>query len=289
MSEQFDYKKDFVVFILSYGRSRNIKTKYLLDKNNYTGDYYIICSKDDKSLDDYKKLYNNVIVFDKNDYIYKTDTIDNFNELRNVLFARNASYDIANKLNKRFFLQLDDDYDTLDYGFPFKIERPQGKKTLYENNLDYLFKKTLEFFINIDFDIIAYAQRGDLVGGEGFCDRVYQKRKIMNSFFCRTDRRIWFKGTSNEDVNTYLYYGQRGYKFLTIPYVTINQETTQKQSGGLTDFYKNYGTYVKSFYSIIINPIAVKLDLMGNKYKRIHHKINWDLAVPYIISDKYKK
>ena len=59
----------------------------------------------------------------------------------------------------------------------------------------------------------------------------------------------------------------------------------------MTDIYLENGTYVKSFYSIIFMPSAVKIGLMGNKKdsKRLHHKIKWNNCVPKIIAQKHKK
>lgn len=57
----------------------------------------------------------------------------------------------------------------------------------------------------------------------------------------------------------------------------------------MTEVYLNQGTYVKSFYTVMLNPSAVKINLMGNKDKRLHHKILWKNAVPKILSENYKK
>jgi hypothetical protein len=57
----------------------------------------------------------------------------------------------------------------------------------------------------------------------------------------------------------------------------------------LTDIYLDNGTYVKSFYSVISSPQAVKISTMGTTHRRIHHSIDWNFAVPKIISSKFKK
>lgn len=67
------------------------------------------------------------------------------------------------------------------------------------------------------------------------------------------------------------------------------QKQTQKNKGGMSDTYNQNGTYVKSFYTIMTNPSCTKIFAMDTDHTRIHHRINWDCAVPKIISDKYKK
>jgi glutathionyl-hydroquinone reductase len=98
-----------------------------------------------------------------------------------------------------------------------------------------------------------------------------------------------FLGRINEDVNTYTTLGSRGQVFLTIADAMINQLETQTNSGGMTDVYLAFGTYLKSFYSVMHMPNAVKLKMMGDKYYRIHHEVNWEVCVPKIVSGVYKK
>ena len=111
----------------------------------------------------------------------------------------------------------------------------------------------------------------------------------MNSFFCKTNNPFNFLGRINEDVNTYTTLGSKGELCLSIANVMINQAQTQKNENGMSDIYLDNGTYVKSFYSVISSPSSVKIGVMGDYYKRIHHKVKWNKAVPKIISEKYKK
>ena len=41
---------------------------------------------------------------------------------------------------------------------------------------------------------------------------------------------------------------------MTIPHIMINQKPTLQREGGLTEVYLEYGTYVKSFYSVMFSP-----------------------------------
>ena len=69
----------------------------------------------------------------------------------------------------------------------------------------------------------------------------------------------------------------------------LDQKDTQSNAGGMTDVYIDGGTYVKSFYSVIVSPSCVKISQMGVSSKRLHHLISWNNAVPCIINEKYKK
>jgi len=57
----------------------------------------------------------------------------------------------------------------------------------------------------------------------------------------------------------------------------------------LTEVYKDNGTYVKSFFSILYNPSCVKISVMNANNKRIHHSIKWINTTPMILNEKFKK
>ena len=107
----------------------------------------------------------------------------------------------------------------------------------------------------------------------------------MNYYFFKTEKPIKFLGSINEDLSASVYEGQRGKCFFTINDVSVHQKITQSNKGGLTDAYLDSGTYVKSFYSVIVAPNCVKVSAMGNKDLRIHHKVNWNKACPKIIKE----
>ena len=279
----------FATFILTYGRAEKVYTYETLKKGNYTGDLYFICSDDDKQLDDYKKNYNDkVVVFNKQAYSDKFDIGDNFNDNRVVVFARNAVFDIAKELGYKYFLVLDDDYTE------FRYTRDESQNYLTKSrkvkNFDWLFKTLLDYYKTTNAKTLCIAQGGDFIGGEN--SRVFKNkltRKAMNFFICSTDRPFNFIGRINEDVNTYVHFGSKGDLFQTICDIRLEQLETQSNSGGLTEFYLDGGTYVKSFYTVLFSPSCTKINLMGNKNKRLHHMIKWNNAVPKIIEEKFKK
>ena len=93
----------------------------------------------------------------------------------------------------------------------------------------------------------------------------------------------------NDDVNTYSYYQKRGKAFLTIMKIALIQPPTQSVEGGMTDIYKNLGTYTKSFYTTMLHPTANRIHYMHSNRPRIHHKLIKKKIVPRIISPDYKK
>lgn len=283
--------KDFCIFILTHGRPDRVYTYNNLIKRGYTGKIFIVIDNEDKKRQEYLNNFGDkVIVFDKLKISKQIDEADNFNDQRAIVYARNVCFDIAEKMNILYFMQLDDDYIDFQYRINDELMYPKNHFTVIKN-LDNIFDCLLDFYKNTKFHSIAIAQGGDFIGGghNGFVESLCRRRKCMNTFICSTKRRFVFNGRLNEDVNTYTYQQSKGITFFTFPYLSIKQKQTQSNSEGMTNIYLNVGTYVKSFYSILYHPSSVKIGLMGRTNKRLHHHISWKNTVPLIISENFKK
>lgn len=281
-------RNDFAVFILTHGRPDNVKTLETLRKCGYTGRWYIIIDNEDSRADEYRQTFgeDKVIQFDKLAVSKTFDTADLSQDRRTIVYARNASFDIAEELGLKYFLELDDDYTE----FSFRKEINGTLKTINCRHIDLLFDAMIDFLDCADITTVALAQTGDLIGGiSSGVHRARLVRKAMNSFFCRTDRRFQFLGRINEDVNTYISLGTRGKLFFTVAEAILKQTDTQQSSGGMTDVYLDSGTYVKSFYTVMMCPSCVNIAMMGVSNKRMHHRINWNSCTPKIINERWKK
>jgi len=282
-------RNDFCVIIPSYKRSNNLITLKTLNKCNYTGDWYILVGTDDNTINSYINNFGkeHILTFNKDDI--DVDLMDNFNNNKCVVFARNAIFDIVKKLSYRYFLVLDDDYREIQY----RCDINNKLAHLFCTNADELFEMMINLLNSSNsLYCVAMAQAGDYIGGINsslYLDKGNRIRKVMNSFFCDVNKPFKFYGRLNEDVNASVIESSRGKVFLTVKNVSINQNDTQQSNGGLTDIYLDLGTYIKSFYTVIANPSAVTIDIMNVKHTRIHHNVKWNNVAPKIISDKYKK
>ena len=253
---------------------------------NYTGKWYIVIDDEDKTAEQYKAIYGDrVIVFDKKKYVDATDTADNFDEHRAIVYARNASFDIAESLGLKYFLMLDDDYTS----FMFR-KNENGKMLCVKcRQLDRLFEAYIEFLEASGAITVAMAQGGDFIGGANNSNsKKGLLRKAMNTFFCSTERRFQYVGTQNEDVSTYTRLGSVGHLLFTVAGAMITQVQTQKGAGGMSDVYKEGGTYVKSFYTVMQMPSCVSVQMLNSNNPRIHHSVKWGNAVPKIISEGWR-
>jgi hypothetical protein len=282
--------KNFAVFILSHGRPDNIITYKTLRERGYTGKIYIIVDDEDKTINEYRERYKNeVIVFSKAAYADKFDIMDNFSGNKVIVFARNACYDIARDLGLNYFFEYEDDYTNFQYRY-IDGDALRGRTI---RNLDEVLDLMIDCLNETNATTIAFSQGGDFIGGAGSFKNNTFKRKAMNSFVFKVNKDpkddTLFIGRMNDDVNTYLTQGKVGKLFFQISPINLVQLQTQSNAGGNTEAYKTFGTYVKSFYSVMTEPSCCKIDLMGRTDKRLHHKINWNHAVPKVISEAHKK
>lgn len=281
-------RKNFVVFILSHGRSDKLITLKTIKEQGYTGDWFVIVDNEDSTIENYKRVCgeDHILVFDKLGVSKTFDTYDLSTNRKTIVYARNVCFDFAQQLGYDYFLELDDDY------LEFEYREQEGEKLLthHVRNIDDVFESMLQFLDDTQATSVAFAQGGDMIGGcQGAVWKAGYKRKAMNSFFCKTSNKFQFLGRINEDVNTYTTLGSRGALFLTIPLVDLRQVPTQNNDSGMVDVYKENGTYMKSFYTIMSMPSCVKISMMGEQHQRIHHSIDWDNCVPKIISSKFRR
>ncbi len=278
-------RDDFAVFILTHKRPDRIYTKRMLDRFKYTGRIVYIVDDQDDTVDEYKRLYgDSVYVFDKLKAAEITDTMDNETHQRGVVFARNWCWTIAKELGLKYFMVLDDDYSSIQH--ITNAEHNNRSRSIQLTNMDRLFTAMVEFVESTPVLTLAMGQGGDYQGGGGW-DR--PKRKAMNSFVCATDRPFKFSGRTNEDVNAYVRLGNKGDIMLTQMKTSIIQKLTQSNEGGLTELYLDTGTYVKSFFSVMMHPSGVRVAVLGKKHERLHHRVDWRKTAPKILRQEYKK
>jgi len=279
---------NFAVLILSHGRPDNVLTYDSLRSAGFSGRVVIVVDDLDPTVPEYRKRYGDeVFVFDKQATADETDLGDNFGGLSTVLIARNACYKIAEEIGVQYFMVLDDDYS--EFHYRYGADNKYWARRIFQ--LDTVIGSMLEFVKTAPVSCLCMLQGGDYIGG---AENRYSKsitliRKAMNSFLCNTERPVEFLGRMNDDVNTYVVRGNTGALMMSTTQVSLNQALTQTSTGGLTGMYLELGTYVKSFYTVMMQPSSVKISTMGRYDMRIHHSIRWKNTVPMILSEDVRK
>ena len=287
-------RDDFCVFILTHGRPNNVVTYRTVRAHGYTGKIFIVIDDNDETGEEYKRLFGDeVLVFSKDEVGEYTDQFDNFTDRRAILWARNVCWDLAKQMGYRYFVELDDDYTAWSYRRTGRRHRNSNTTALEYHNwtmkegLNAVFEALVRVIETTPITTIALSQGGDHMGGQEPPNRF--RRKAMNSFVCSTDKPFLFRGRLNDDVNTYTNLGSLGYLFFTDMELQLDQHETQSNTGGMSELYKESGTYVKSFYTVMTAPSCTRISLFGRINKRLQHDINWPKAVPLIIPQQFKK
>lgn len=267
-----------------------MRTAGTLKRLGYRGDWRVVVDDEDPTLPEYLEEFGTerVLIFSKGDYLASTDRMDILPNTRTAVYARNACFDIARSLGATHFLELDDDYQD----FQWRWEEEGKLQWHYILSLDSLFATMLDLLEDTGAAAVALAQGGDYVGGvQSRAWAMRYRRKAMNSWFLRVDSPLRFGGRMNDDVCMYTTQSHRGRLFITTMYAMITQAATQVVPGGMSEEYVKLGTYIKSFYSVMSCPSAVKVSVFrGNgSQPRIHHEVRGRNCYPKILDEANRK
>lgn len=295
--------RDFVVLIASYGRPEGLKKMTMTTFKEFFEkvDYRIMVSDDDKTLPKYLEMYGDkVYVFNKDDVLKNAnvDTCDALDIKSVIFFERNIEFKVARELGYRYFMHLEDDYLQMD----FKL---MNHESLMSCHMDIEhFDKICEMYFRVldsspFLSSVCMAQGGDYVGGKtSSLSKNGYRFKGMNIYCFDTQKEVKLPGRINEDASAYYVNGKLGKIFLTLPLIQLTQLPTQNNQGGVSDVYKKFGTYLKTIYTVIQRPDAMKISTFATSgsskthlsdTRRIHHKCSSKLCFTKIISDSYAK
>ena len=158
------------IFILSNGRPDKVKTYDYL-KSSFSGDVYILCDDQDETLPDYKdKFGSKVIVFNKDEWVKKSDPMDNFNSKKSVLYARNAVFEIAAAMGYRCFAMADDDIKDLQ----FRYEQDGKLLAKPVSNLDKVIDYIVQLMNTTAISYFSFGTDKNFIGGVQ--NRNFQKK-----------------------------------------------------------------------------------------------------------------
>lgn len=279
--------KNFAVFILSHGRAKTITTYKALRTHGYTGPLYVVIDNEDDQEPLYREKFGqDIIQFDKRDYIPITDLGDLDDDRRIGVFARNFIQDKAAEMGYDYHLQMDDDME----GFTWRTIKNGRLVCVQVNNIDAMLSAMVEYMENAPFVSLSFGLAMYYVGGlENSTWTKQMIPKTMGTFLMRKDCKHYFHMRMNDDITTSALANSRGQLFYTYLPLRVDTVQTQSNAGGMTDIYKDNGTYRKSFYTVMALPSCTKISRMGLHDYRLHHEIVWNNCAPKILSESWRK
>ena len=276
-------RSDFAVLILTHGRAHDQVTFHELEKRGYSGKAYLVIDDLDEQRSEYERLYgDSVIVFDKREYAKRVDTMTTEDELRSVVFARNAAYDIADDLGLSYFAMFDDDLNQ----FMFRYVKSGRLVSAPVTDFDALFDAMLEFVESTGVASLCIATSGALIGG---MNGVYSKGLRWNfnqACVLRAGDRLKFVGLLNEDLNATLLGANVGQMALEVMGIVKNAPLRGTNDGGLHELYVDNEQYIRDFYSLIVHPSGLKITI-GDRRGPLRKASA--LCYPKIISGRWRK
>lgn len=269
----------FAVFIPSFGRAENVVALKMLQKYNYNLDWFIVCSTDDKQLDDYKKIYKeHLLIFNKLDYIKKCDTMYFSSKpiLSTPLYARNFIIEKAKELKLKYFAMIDDDISKVNY----RYVDSEGKFHAVEiKDITKLFEIMCDFLeCSPRLGGICPAVSSGFFGGKNGIYSIGYKRIIYQLYILKVDDIMKFHGAIMED---FIYSYKNFHKVYLSWYDCDFVAPKIGSNNGGNDYT------IRPWDALFLkmqHPSSVKLIWEKRKYVQYHK-----FAFPKILSDIYKK
>lgn len=247
--------KRFAIYILTNGRPNHQHTLDFLRKS-FKGDVFLCCDNEDKTLEEYRKNYGEqVVVFNKNEWVSKSDQMDNFRLKNSVLYARNAVFQLAKDMGYEYFAMADDDITRLAFRYE-EAGRLVGKQI---EDFDKVASAVLEAMDETGTDYFSFGTDKNYIGGAA--NSQYQRKiidKVYNFIFCRTDQEHFYKGIMNEDEIHNILSMSVGKLVKSSTAIQIYMKPVGRDSvGGNAETYEENGyySYVRNFYPVIAFPV----------------------------------
>lgn len=272
------------IYIISKGRPQ-CKTAATLQKMDYPGEWHIVCGTNDDTLPEYMNNWGgHVLVFDYEEEIKNTDTLDNFgfeSKASGACPVRNATMKISRDREELRHWQFDDDY--LDFR---RINEDKTKMRKYDNG---------EEFEDWLFNLAKFGYKANLrnvgfpPGSETYIDNAFTfAARVFNAHNLPStdDLFIPWVGRMNDDtINAINCWRKGGYE-MSIRAMNMTMPSTQSEQGGLSEMYIADGTVRKSAYPVLVAPNAAKLTI---KFGRYHHRVDWSKLRPKLIREEWSK
>lgn len=264
---------DYAVFIISHGRPEcRTYNKYLGGEN-----CYIVCDDEDETLPEYQRRYGDkVIVYHRDEYIQKTDWQFNQVKRNHSVYPRNACYDLAKKIGRRYFFVVDDDMKVA----PAIRSISEGELKSYRpKDLYKVLGAYVEFMRGTDIAIVGVGGSGDFIGGAAAITQRPIAYTLQNFYLCDVARPVEFKSLWVDDYTASVLGWMQG-KMTIVPKMVMAVFSVGENS---TADYVNDYSY--NFAPVVLAPASIRLYRKHGKFE------NWLQSnyFPVIIDERWKK
>lgn len=278
----------YAVYILSHKRAERVETYSTLKDSGYKGDVFVVVDNEDPQLCEYEKRFGleETIVFDKELYISKSDTITNQKAKSSPVYARNFIEFHAKSLGYDAYIVMDDDITNLRFRY---IENSVAKSQKLSSTFGEVLDAYVEYLLSNSIATLSLANVMIYAGGVKDADA--ERRLGMHRNTCQIHIRNlsydvdWISLANNDSITTDST-AKLGYLWWSLPFVVYESPKMNTLPGGMKEVYDSNSGYQRAFLATIANPSFCKVGCAKDKLN-IHR--NQKHAYPMIISGRYKK
>lgn len=275
---------NFAIFIISHERADRVETYDTLRQCGYTGQIFVVIDNEDSMLRKYLARFgDDVLVFDKEVYAERTDTLETAKLKASAVYARNAVEDFAQMFELDAFGLFDDDITGLRYRW---VSDEKICSSVVKNGFDNIVDFYTEFLYNGLAEVAMPTSPFYMCGSNALDDKVCGARKGYGMHFRNCKYKIDWRSLLNEDLITHLSLGKVGSIILTLPMVCFETPMTGEFDGGVYTLTQSMSDFRRAFMATVVMPTNCKPILSKNKFVMSYKKDN---SFPMIISSRYKK
>lgn len=275
---------NFAIFIISHERSERVETYTTLREAGYSGKIYVVVDTDDRQLERYQERFpDDIIIFDKQIYIDKTDTLEIDRKRESSVYARNFVEDTAITYGLDAFGMFDDDIQNLRYRW---VDGKVIRSKRVKSGLDSVFQYYVEYMLQSDFQTVSFGNVMTLISGvNGLSQRLSKERLTFQIHIRNTKYPLEWKSVINNDSISELQSIKLGNIWLSIPWVVYDSPVMNTLPGGMKAVYDNISGFNRAFYAVVAEPSCCYPRYRDNKFSIGR---NNNSVYPMIISGRYK-
>lgn len=192
-------RSDFAIYILSHKRAEDICTVRTLRECGYSGKIYVVIDDED-DVHAYRQhcISEELLIFHKDDYIGKYDSMDNLGKRNIAFYARNFINEHAALIGLTYFGQFDDDIDGLYYRY---VDSANKFKRVPIIDADKVLSEYLDFMDSSDKIYgCCFALDSGFFGGANGKFKDGLGRRMYQTMLLKTAGAVPWVGSHYEDM-----------------------------------------------------------------------------------------
>lgn len=275
----------YEVFIISHERSDRVETYDTLRTAGYTGRINVVIDDEDIQLQQYQNRFGQeLVIFNKQMYIDKVDTITNKKGLSTAVYARQFVEDRAYELSLDAYITMDDDVINLRHRY---VEGDVVKSQKLTQNLDKVLDAYVDFMVSCNLSAVSFSNVMLYIGGvDDIEQRIIGNREMYQIHIRNTKFPVEWKSVINNDAITELLCARQGYHLWSLPFVIYDSPKMNTLSGGMKSVYNSLTEFERAFMATIALPSVCRPVISKNHIVIGRNKKS---AYPVVLSSRYKK